>query len=103
MGLTDREKQIIAEMERALSSEDPRLAATMGQSARPRIGKNIALILLGIGLILSGVIAKLAILGIAGFLVALAGAATIRVGKVNLKGKAPKGNRIQDRWDRRNQ
>jgi Flp pilus assembly protein TadB len=103
MGLTDREKQIIAEMERALSTEDPRLAATLEQSGRPRIGKNIALILCGIALILSGVIAKLAILGIAGFLVALAGAATIRIGKVDIKSKSPKGNRIQDRWDRRNQ
>jgi hypothetical protein len=73
------------------------------QNGRPRIGKNIALILFGIALVLSGVIAKLAILGIAGFLVALLGAATIRVGKVSLKAKAPKSNRIQDRWDRRNQ
>ena len=103
MGLTDREKQIIAEMERALSTEDPRLAATLEQNGRLRIGKNIALILLGIALVLSGVIAKLAILGIAGFLVALAGAATIRVGKVSLKARSPKSNRIQDRWDRRNQ
>ncbi|MBU6263917.1 MAG: DUF3040 domain-containing protein, partial [Actinomycetales bacterium] len=55
MGLTDREKQIIAEMERALSTEDPRLAATLEQNGRPRIGKNIALILLGIALVLSGV------------------------------------------------
>ena len=102
MGLTDREKQIIEEMERALSTDDPRLASTLA-SSRPRIGKNIALILLGIGLILSGVIAKLAILGVAGFLVALAGAATIRVGRLSLKVKAPKSNRIQDRWDRRNQ
>jgi hypothetical protein len=103
MGLTDREKQIIAEMERALGAEDPKLAATLDQGGRPRIGKNIALILLGIGLTLTGVIAKLAILGVAGFIVALAGAATIRIGKPGLKVRAPKSNRIQDRWDKRSQ
>ena len=106
MGLTDREKQIIEQMERALASEDPRLVATM-ERKRPSILLNLLAIGLGIALILAGVVAKLAILGIVGFLVALAGAATIRrgrIGKIEISAKgAMKGNRIQDRWDRRNQ
>ena len=113
MGLTDREKQIIEQMERALASEDPRLVATM-ERKRPSILLNLLAIGLGITLILAGVVAKLAILGIVGFLVALAGAATIRTGRIGrfgqvgnkerkAKGGAKKGNRIQDRWDRRNQ
>jgi len=109
MGLTDREKQIIEQMERALASEDPRLVATM-ERKRPSILLNLLAIGLGIALILAGVVAKLAILGIVGFLVALAGAATIRIGRIGKVGnielgaKGPKkGNRIQDRWDRRNQ
>jgi hypothetical protein len=108
MGLTDRERQIIEEMEAALSAEDPKLVATMSRR-RPSIALNIFAILLGITLLLSGVIAKLTILGIIGFLVALAGAATIRirpkVGALKLapgsKGQGP--GRMQERWDRRNQ
>ena len=112
MGLTDREKKIIEEMEAALTAEDPKLVATMERAPR-RFGLNIAGILLGIALILSGVIAKLAILGIVGFLVALVSAATIRIKPFGAKfsgiapgsnrSKAPKRSRIQDRWDRRNE
>jgi hypothetical protein len=110
MGLTDRERQIIEEMEAALSAEDPKLVATMARR-RPSIALNIAAILLGITLLLSGVIAKVTVLGIIGFVVALAGAATIRIrpkgvnptkGLGGLKGQAGPG-RMQERWDRRNQ
>lgn len=109
MGLTDRERQIIEEMEAALSAEDPKLVATMARR-RPSIALNIAAILLGVTLLLSGVIAKLTVLGIIGFLVALVGAATIRirpkVGGLKLakgiKGQGGQG-RMQQRWDRRNQ
>lgn len=109
MGLTDRERQIIEEMEAALSAEDPKLVATMSRR-RPSIALNIVAILLGITLLLSGVIAKLTALGIVGFLVALAGAATIRIRPkvtgLNLnpgaKGQGGPG-RMQQRWDRRNQ
>ena len=103
MGLTDREKKIIDEMERALASEDPRLAAALERNVRPRLLLNIAAILAGIALILAGVIANFALLGVAGFLIALTGAVTIRIGKVEIKAKDPRGARIQDRWDRRNQ
>ncbi|MFM8922292.1 MAG: DUF3040 domain-containing protein [Candidatus Nanopelagicaceae bacterium] len=104
MGLTDRERQIIEEMEAALQAEDPRLVATMARR-RPSIALNIALILLGITLLLSGVIAKLTWLGILGFIVALAGAATIRIrpkAKLGLAKRQGPG-RLQERWDRRNQ
>lgn len=106
MGLTDREKKIIEEMEAALTAEDPRLVASMGQR-RPNILLNVLGVLLGLGLILAGVIANFALLGVAGFLVALVSAVTVRIGRIkgiNLSAaKAPKSNRIQDRWDRRNQ
>jgi len=103
MGLTDRERQIIEEMEAALSAEDPKLVATMARR-RPSLALNIAAILLGITLLLSGVIAKITILGIFGFVVALAGAATIRL-KPTIKLPKAKGgpSKIQERWDRRNQ
>ena len=108
MGLTDREKKIIEEMEAALQAEDPRLVATMERS-RPSLFFNLTAICVGIALLLSGVIAKMAILGVVGFLIALAGAATIRVkpiaqgAKGARKGKRGDGpGKMQARWDRRN-
>ena len=103
MGLTDREKKIIEEMEAALQAEDPRLVATMERS-RPSLFINLAAIFLGMGLLLAGVIAKTSLLGLLGFLVALAGAATIRIKPRAIKVKRNEGpGKMQARWDRRNQ
>lgn len=104
MALSDREQKIIEEMERALQAEDPRLVATM-ERRRPSLVLNILAMVFGIALLLGGVIAKLEILGIVGFLVALAGVATIRLRPQNLSlgMKRPKGGKMQERWDRRNQ
>lgn len=103
MALSDREKKIIEEMERALQTEDPRLVATM-ERRRPSLFFNLLAIALGIALLLGGVIAKLEILGVAGFLVALVGAATIKLRPQNLALgiKRPQGGKMQERWDRRN-
>lgn len=99
MGLSDREKKIIEEMEAALNVEDPRLVATM-ERKRPSLVKNIFAILLGIAVVLTGVIAKLTILGIIGFLIALAGAATIKLAPGAVK--TPRAGRLQERWEKRN-
>ncbi len=103
MGLTDREKKIIEEMEAALTAEDPRLAASLVKPASPSILLNVVGLLAGIALILAGVIAKFALIGVVGFLVALASVATVRIGKFSIKApKAPKpGGGMQARWDRR--
>ena len=102
MGLTDREKKIIEEMEAALSAEDPRLAASLEKPVRANIAKNLLGLIAGIALILSGVIAKFVLLGVLGFVVALASLATIRVGKLSIKTpKPPKSGGMQARWDRR--
>ena len=107
MGLTDREKKIIEEMEAALTAEDPRLAASLEKPVRPNILRNLVGLLAGIALILAGVIAKFVLLGVLGFVIALASLATIRVGKFSLKapgsGKPPKNGGMQARWDRRAQ
>ena len=97
MGLSDREKKIIEEMEAALKAEDPRLVATLERS-RPSLVLNIVAILIGVATLLTGVITKIALVGIIGFLILLAGAATIRL-KPTLKG----GGKMAARWDRRNQ
>jgi len=101
MGLTDREKQIIDEMERAFKSEDPRLVSTL-EKARPSLLLNIIAISLGMAALLAGVATKITLLGIAGFLVALVGAATIRLRPRGFKAPKVKG-RMQDRWNKRNQ
>ena len=104
MGLTDREKKIIEEMEAALSAEDPRLAASLEKPVRPNILRNVLGLLAGIALILAGVIAKFVLLGVVGFLIALASLATTRIGKFSLKTpKPPKSGGMQARWDRRAQ
>ena len=98
MGLSDREKKIIEEMEAALKAEDPRLVATL-ERTRPSLLLNVAAILIGIATLLTGVITKISLVGIVGFLIALAGAATIRL-KPALKRKS--GSRLAERWERRN-
>ena len=101
MGLSDREKKIIEEMEAALKAEDPRLVATLERN-RPSILLNVIAIAIGIAVLLTGVITKIALVGIAGFLILLAGAATIRL-KPTLGKKRQPGNKMAARWDRRNQ
>ena len=107
MGLSDREKKIIEEMEAALQAEDPRLVATMERS-RPSMVYNFAAIIIGLALLLSGVITNFVFIGIIGFIIALAGAATIRVapranGSKGVKVKGSNGpGKMQERWNRRN-
>lgn len=62
MGLSEREQQILRDMEQQLNAEDPSLASSMAQteriSTRPsprRIGAGVALLLLGMCLVLVGV------------------------------------------------
>ena len=118
MALSDRERRLLAEMEAALASDDPRLQSTLSGSdtttlLRKAPGSALAgaaLILAGIIILFSGLIAQLIPLGVAGFIVALAGLLMVirTIGK-----KAPRvsrparsarswGDRLQDRWDRRN-
>ena len=64
------------------------------------------LILAGIAILFTGLIAQLIPVGVAGFVVALAG---LLMALRSLSGKAPRvakpsrslGDRLQDRWDRR--
>ena len=123
MGLTEREKRLLAEMEAALASDDPRLQSTLSSetSARtarlksPSLLKGLALFIAGLTGLFYGVIAPFFIVGIAGFILALVGLIlTIdRIGTPSAmagsgKSRAPKpsrssfNQRLQDRWDQRN-
>ncbi len=115
MALSDRERRLLAEMEAALASDDPRLQSTLaGSDTKTLIQKAPGSLLAGAGLILAGIailfgglISQLTPLGVVGFIVALAGVLMV-VRSINVK--APRvarpsrslGDRLQDRWDRRN-
>jgi hypothetical protein len=114
MPLSDRERRLLAEMEAALATDDPRLESRLGGStltpARPRILLGVSLTLLGIAIIFGGLISKTTPIGVLGFLVALVGVlALIRsVGAIGIRTARPKGARkslgarLEERWDRRN-
>jgi uncharacterized membrane protein HdeD (DUF308 family) len=114
MALSDHEKRMLAEMEAALVADDPRLVSTLNgrertpQGSRALLG--LASILAGMLVLLSGLISQVIPVGIAGFLVSLAGlvlfVSNLSLGKSEFKG--PKGarvkwsSRLEDRWERRN-
>jgi hypothetical protein len=114
MPLSDRERRLLAEMEAALATDDPRLesrlAATTMTQGRPRILLGVSLTLLGIAIIFGGLVAKQTPIGVIGFLIALGGVlALIRsVGAIGTRTARPKGARksfgarLEERWDRRN-
>ncbi|MEY4735660.1 MAG: hypothetical protein RL428_995 [Actinomycetota bacterium] len=117
MALSDRERRLLAEMEAALASDDPRLQSTLaGGDTQTLIRKapgsligGIALILAGIGILFTGLISQITPVGVAGFIVALIGLLmSIRsAGSISITGprvKSPKrslNDRLQERWDRR--
>jgi hypothetical protein len=114
MALSDHEKRMLAEMEAALVAEDPRLVSTLNGRERTPKGSRallgLASILVGMVVLLSGLIAQIIPLGIAGFLVSLAGlvlfVSNLSFGKSSFK--SPKSarpkwsSRLEDRWERRN-
>jgi hypothetical protein len=115
MALSDRERRLLAEMEAALATDDPRLESRLGGStlapARPRLFLGASLTILGIAIIFGGLISKTTPIGVLGFLVALAGVLTLIRSLATLGNAAaarPKGagkawgDRLQERWDRRN-
>ena len=121
MALSDRERRLLAEMEAALASDDPRLQSTLAggetttlirSSAKSLIGGGLSL-LAGIAILFTGLISQLTLVGVAGFIVALAGV-LILVRSISLQGSI-KGSlngsrsrsqrslneRLQERWERR--
>lgn len=116
MALSDRERRLLAEMEAALASDDPRLQSTLsgGDTATlirkaPRsLFLAAALILAGIAILFTGLIAQVAPVGVAGFIVALVGL-LMALRSLSVKSPTPRAarpkrslnDRLQERWDRR--
>ena len=121
MALSDREQRLLAEMEEALSADDPRLVSTLnGSNSRvgASIGIAIAALLGGIAILFAGLVAQLTLVGVGGFLVALVGVillingVTSRASSFGKGSGSPKRARrsftqgftkgMEDRWDQRN-
>jgi VIT1/CCC1 family predicted Fe2+/Mn2+ transporter len=112
MALSERERRLLAEMEAALASDDPRLQSTL--TAPAKVGGSLirgaVLLVAGFITLFTGLIAQIAPIGIAGFAIALVGLIAalkaLTSGSVSLP-RSTKGarrsfnDRIQDRWDRR--
>ena len=76
MPLSEHEQRLLEQMERQLYADDPKLASTLrgsGRSLRHRVVLGIIGIVVGLALLVAGVASQLWILGVAGFLVMLAG------------------------------
>lgn len=114
MPLSDRERRLLAEMEAALATDDPRLESRLAGStlapARPRILLGLSATTLGIAVIFAGLISKTTPIGVVGFLVALFGVLTLirSIGAAGARTPRPKAARkslsarLEERWDRRN-
>lgn len=113
--LSDREKRLLAEMEEALVADDPRLVSALTGTPRvvgASILRGLILVFLGLAVLFGGLIAKATIVGVAGFVLALAGliiairaigAPNATKGAKTPKAKGGLGTRLENRWDQRNQ
>ena len=117
MALSDRELRLLAEMEQALSADDPALVSTLTGARRrgPGAAIGVAALIIGIATLFAGLIAQATLVGVAGFVIALVGViALINAIASGVKGVRPaKGARrlnlgkgltkgFEDRWDQRN-
>ena len=128
MPLSEYEQRVLEQMERALTSDDPRLATTLQSSPRKSGLRYVAAgigVVGGLLLLVLGAATASPVLGVIGFVVMFAGvafavsaprtSATGPVGVVDQDGKvtpprapakrgAPRQgfiNRLEERWDRR--
>ena len=111
MALSDNERKLLAEMEAALEQEDPRLLSTLTGKARTRQGSRallgLSILVVGLLVLISGLIAKATAVGVIAFLISLAGLiliiTNIKFGSTSARIKKPAwGSNLEQRWDKRN-
>jgi uncharacterized membrane protein HdeD (DUF308 family) len=115
MGLSDHERKVLAEMEAALEQEDPKLLSTLTgkartkQSSRALLGA--AVLVIGLLLLFTALIAKATLIGVGAFVLSLTGLIliltnlSVRVNGGSAKKKTKRsgwGSSLNERWDRRN-
>lgn len=121
MALSEREQQVLRDLEEQLNDEDPSLAETMqhaettlGRPSPRRVGAGVALLLVGLAVVIGGVAAGNSsvvsiLLGVLGFALAVWGV-TLMMSRSNSKNTAAGSGGVKrasfmerqsDRWDRR--
>lgn len=117
MGLSEREQQLLDELERGLYASDANLAHKLGKPGARSTKRIIAggtLAVIGLSLLVVAVMLQFALFGVAGFLVMLAGLVLATSSNPSLeiptsqkpttKPTGPKTDRksfFEDRWDKR--
>ena len=114
MPLSEHEERLLAQMEAALSQEDPKLVSALSQKKVKRSPiLSLALIALGFTTLFIGLVMQVIIAGVIGFVIALAGLYRLitssRPGLNGMNGaKAPRQKRkstfnrkLEERWERR--
>src|SRR3954468_9911507 len=81
--LSEEELRLLEQMERALVEEDPKFASTLRGTAFRRSARRRAVIAgvcfaIGVAVLMTGAVARITVLGVAGFVVML-GSATVAV------------------------
>lgn len=121
MPLSEHEERLLAQMEEALKAEDPRLVSTMtgDRQARGSLLLPALFIVAGFATLIGGLISQVAIVGVVGFALALAGLTWAlrnfqRPKAATKGGPGTKGRRrdtprrslterMEERWDRPNE
>jgi hypothetical protein len=121
MALSDRELRLLAEMEQALSADDPALVSTLSGTRRrgPGAAIGVVALIVGVATLFAGLIAQVTAVGVVGFVFALVGvivlanaisAAASSGARQSPFAKRPRGKGFgkgftqgfEDRWDQRN-
>ena len=114
MSLSEHERKLLAQMEEALSADDPRLVSTLTGNrlypGRNRFIFGVTLVLAGLATLFGGLIAKTIPIGILGFVISLVGV-TLAISAISglkglriqrKRGRTNLNSRLEDRWERRN-
>ena len=125
MPLSEQEQRLLEEMERSLYTNDSDFVATVGRTGRPNYTVTVLGVLgalVGIAVVVTGVVLRVPLLGVAGFVVMLGGV-LFAIAPPRRKGSAPASStaraprpstgrpaqrqrsgfmdRLNERWERR--
>jgi hypothetical protein len=115
MGLSEREQQLLDELERGLMDSDKGIAAKAKRVGNPgaKLIAGALVAVIGLGVLLTGVLIQFSIIGVVGFLIMLGGlvVATSNIQLPDMSAgfgqqaptDSPKPGRnfFEDRWDKR--
>ncbi|HEX7404671.1 MAG TPA: DUF3040 domain-containing protein [Candidatus Nanopelagicaceae bacterium] len=114
MSLSEHERKLLAQMEEALSADDPHLVSTLTGNrlypGRNRFIFGVTLVLAGLATLFGGLIVKTIPIGILGFIISLVGV-TLAISAISglkglriqrKRGRTNLNSRLEDRWERRN-